>query len=69
MDACYEERSGEAELGDARDDQRLSLGIATVDQDMAFGSGEQERRDAGSADVIRDCRRSGTARQAPSGFS
>jgi hypothetical protein len=42
----------EAELGDAADDQRGGLGVAAVDQDVARGPGEQERRDAGGADVV-----------------
>jgi hypothetical protein len=42
----------EAELRDARDDQRRGLGIAAVDQHVAVRPGEQERRDAGGADVV-----------------
>lgn len=42
----------EAELGDARHDQRCSFGIAAVDQYVALGSGEQECGDAGGADVV-----------------
>src|SRR5690349_23138178 len=42
----------EAELRDAPDDERGGLRIAAVDQDVALRPGDQERCDAGRADVI-----------------
>lgn len=42
----------EAELRDARHDQRCAFGIAAVDQYVALGSGEQKRGNTGGADVV-----------------